>query len=68
LQDIVHDGTTRPNLLLPEATRFAIAIAKNPDTQYGVYWAMEIAAEAWPPVTARENDVMSLTGGPTQPR
>ncbi len=36
-----HDA----NLLIPEATRFGIAIAKNPDTQYGVYWAMEIAAE-----------------------
>jgi uncharacterized protein YkwD len=33
------------NLLLGEGTRFGIAIAKSPDTQYGVYWAMEIAAE-----------------------
>jgi Cysteine-rich secretory protein family len=39
-----HDG----NLLLPDGSRFGIAIAKNPDTQYGVYWAMEIAAEPSP--------------------
>ena len=31
-----HDA----NLLLADATRFGIVIAKNPDTQYGVYWAM----------------------------
>ena len=30
-------------------SRFGIAIAKNPNTQYGVFWAMEIAAE--PPQT-----------------
>jgi uncharacterized protein YkwD len=33
------------NLLMPQATRFGIAIAKNPRTQLRVYWAMEVAAE-----------------------
>jgi Cysteine-rich secretory protein family len=34
------------NLLLPNATRFGIALAKNPRTTYRTYWAMEVAAEA----------------------
>ena len=29
------------NLLMPKATRLGIAIAKDPRTHYGVYWAME---------------------------
>lgn len=33
------------NLLLPKATRFGIALAKDPRTQYRVYWSMEVAAE-----------------------
>ncbi|WP_158554908.1 CAP domain-containing protein [Methylovirgula sp. 4M-Z18] len=33
------------NLLLPQATRFGIAIAKDPQTDLRVYWAMEVAAE-----------------------
>jgi uncharacterized protein YkwD len=33
------------NLLMPDAKRFGIAIAKDPRAQYGVYWAMEMAAE-----------------------
>jgi uncharacterized protein YkwD len=33
------------NLLMPKATRLGIAIAKDPRTHYGVYWAMELAAE-----------------------
>ena len=36
-----HDA----NLLLPRATRFGIALAKDPSTDYGVYWAMVIAAD-----------------------
>ena len=36
------------NLLLPKATRFGIAIAKDPRTSYRVYWAMEVAAERVP--------------------
>jgi uncharacterized protein YkwD len=34
------------NLLIPHATRFGVAIAKDPRTRYGVYWAMEVAADA----------------------
>ena len=59
-----HDA----NLLLAEGTRFGIAIAKNPDTQYGVYWAMEIAAEPAAPAPPAEGALMSLSGGASQPR
>jgi hypothetical protein len=33
------------NLLMPQATRFGIAIAKDARTEFRVYWAMEVAAE-----------------------
>jgi uncharacterized protein YkwD len=33
------------NLLMPQAARFGIAIAKDPRTTLRVYWAMELAAE-----------------------
>jgi uncharacterized protein YkwD len=33
------------NLLMRNATRIGIAIAKDPRTRYGVYWALELAAE-----------------------
>jgi uncharacterized protein YkwD len=33
------------NLLMPQATHFGIAIAKDARTQFRVYWAMEQAAE-----------------------
>jgi len=56
------------NLLIAEGSRFGIAIAKNPDTQYGVYWAMEIAAEPAPPAPHPEGAFMSLSGGAAQPR
>jgi uncharacterized protein YkwD len=40
-----HDA----NLLMPRATRFGIAVAKDARTQHWVYWAMEVAAEPqWP--------------------
>ncbi len=55
------------NLLMPEASRFGIAIAKNPDTQYGVWWAMEIAADPQPTRHA-EGAFVSLSGGAAQPR
>jgi uncharacterized protein YkwD len=55
------------NLLMPEASRFGIAIAKDPDTQYGVWWAMEIAADPQPAPHA-EGTFMSLSGGAAQPR
>ncbi len=32
------------NLLMPQATRFGIAIAKDARTEFRVYWAMEVAA------------------------
>jgi uncharacterized protein YkwD len=37
-----HDA----NLLMSGATRFGIALAKNPRDAYGAYWAMEVGAEA----------------------
>jgi uncharacterized protein YkwD len=39
-----HDA----NLLMINATRLGIAIAKDPRTHYGVYWALELAAEPRP--------------------
>jgi uncharacterized protein YkwD len=39
------------NLLMPRATRFGIAIAKDARTSLRVYWAMELAA---PPETPAE--------------
>ena len=36
-----HDA----NLLMPDATRFGIALAKNSSAGYGAYWAMVVAAE-----------------------
>jgi uncharacterized protein YkwD len=59
-----HDA----NLLMANASRFGIAIAKNPDTQYGVYWAMEMATEARPRAPAEGAGFMSLSGSATQTR
>jgi uncharacterized protein YkwD len=59
-----HDA----NLLLPEGARFGIAIAKNRDTQYGVYWAMEIAAEPRPPAQAGGGAFLSLSGAAVRPQ
>ena len=59
-----HDA----NLLIPAATRFGIALAKNPETQYGVYWAMEIAAEPRPRPPAGEGPFMSLSGSASETR
>jgi len=33
------------NLLMPQATRFGIALAKAPDTALQVYWAMVVASD-----------------------
>jgi uncharacterized protein YkwD len=33
------------NLLITHATRIGVAIAKSPHTHYGVYWALELAAD-----------------------
>jgi uncharacterized protein YkwD len=51
------------NLLMPQATRFGIAIAKDPRTTLRVYWAMEVAAE---PEKRNENAAVltSTTGLP----
>lgn len=43
-----HDA----NLLMAEATRFGVALAKNPGAGYGTFWAMEVAAEPPPPAKA----------------
>jgi hypothetical protein len=51
------------NLLMPQATRFGIAIAKDARTTLRVYWAMEVAAE---PERRNENAALltSATGLP----
>jgi uncharacterized protein YkwD len=52
------------NLLLADATRFGIAIAKAPATRYRVYWAMVVAAD---PLRPRDDRVLrSATGEPVR--
>ena len=59
-----HDA----NLLMAGATRFGVAIAKNPDSQYGIYWAMEVASETKPQAPAGAAGFLSLSGAATQTR
>jgi uncharacterized protein YkwD len=59
-----HDA----NLILPAASRFGIAIAKNPNSDYGVYWAMEIAAEPRPRQTAGDGPFVTLSGAAARPQ
>lgn len=33
------------NLVMPQATRIGIALAKNPQTRYGAWWTLVLAAE-----------------------
>jgi uncharacterized protein YkwD len=51
------------NLLMTNATRLGIAIAKDPRTHYGVYWAMELAAEPRAPSNG-PGLLMSSSGEP----
>lgn len=48
-QEVFEDWRKSPghdaNLLMKEATRFGIALAKDPSTTYRAYWALVIAAE-----------------------
>jgi hypothetical protein len=39
------------NMLNPQATRFGVALAKNPATRYRAWWALELAGEPAPPPT-----------------
>jgi hypothetical protein len=55
------------NLLMPQATRFGIAIAKNPRTRLRVYWAMEVAAEPEKPAVAAAGSGASLLQLTPQP-
>jgi uncharacterized protein YkwD len=50
------------NLLMPQATRFGIAIAKDPRTQLRVYWAMELAAEPDKPRSSEAGLTTTLGG------
>jgi uncharacterized protein YkwD len=56
-QSSEHDA----NLLMARATRFGIGIAKDPRTHFGVYWAMEIAAE--PRAFASGSGFLTSTSG-----
>jgi len=47
-----HDA----NLRRPGFTRMGVAIAKSPSTHYGVYWALELAADQ------RRSDAMRVGG------
>jgi uncharacterized protein YkwD len=51
------------NLLMPQATRFGIAIAKDARTEFRVYWAMEVAAEPEKPMGGSAL-LMSTSGAP----
>jgi len=51
------------NLLMPQATRFGIAIAKDARTRMRVYWAMEVAAEPDKP-RGEPASLTSTLGGP----
>jgi uncharacterized protein YkwD len=57
-----HDA----NLLMPAASRFGIAVAKNPGSQYGAYWAMEMASGPRP--RASESSFLPLSGAATETR
>jgi uncharacterized protein YkwD len=50
------------NLLMPQATRFGIALAKDARTRMRVYWAMEVAADPDRPKGGAA--LMSTLGGP----
>jgi uncharacterized protein YkwD len=50
------------NMLMPQATRLGIAIAKDPRTRLRVYWAMELAAEPDKPA-GHEAGLVSTLGG-----
>jgi len=50
------------NLLMREATRYGIALAKDPRTSYGTWWALVVAADPEPRVT------MGYGDSPRQPR
>ena len=49
------------NLLMPGATRFGIAMAKDARTRFRVYWAMEVAAEPETKVSSAGGSVGSST-------
>jgi len=40
-----HSPEHDANLRLARVTRFGIALAKDATTEYGIYWAMVVAAE-----------------------
>lgn len=53
---------------MAEATRFGVALAKNPDASYGTFWAMEMAAEPSAPAPAGSEAFLSLSGAATRAR
>ena len=59
-----HDA----NLLMAEADRFGVALAKNPRAGFGTFWAMEIAAEPPKAATAAGAPFLPLSGSAEQPR
>jgi len=58
-----HSPEHNANLLMPQATRFGIAIAKDPRTSLRVYWAMELAAEPERPPGGEAAGLISTLGG-----
>jgi uncharacterized protein YkwD len=56
------------NLLMPQATRFGIAIAKDGRTRFRVFWAMEVAADADPRTSGAAGLAISPSVAATPPK
>jgi uncharacterized protein YkwD len=56
------------NLRMAEATRFGIALAKNPQTQYRAWWALVVAGDPARRVEMPTGPVAYFGSNPQQPR
>ncbi|HEY5798351.1 MAG TPA: CAP domain-containing protein [Bosea sp. (in: a-proteobacteria)] len=56
------------NLRMAEATRFGIALAKNPQTQYRAWWALVVAGDGARRVEMPVGPVAYFGSNPQQPR
>lgn len=56
------------NLRMPEATRFGIALAKNPQSQYRAWWALVVSSDAARRVEMSAGPVAYFGSNRQQPR
>jgi uncharacterized protein YkwD len=63
-----HSSEHDANLLIAGATRFGIAIARNPASAYGVYWAMDLAADPPARDAGGAAGFLPWSGAATEPR